>query len=67
MNVYMNKILFVATWACLACEDGETWLCYVSENDRSVHVMNFSDLPSDQRGLLFGDASFYLHTRYVFV
>ncbi|KAJ0175653.1 hypothetical protein K1T71_008812 [Dendrolimus kikuchii] len=41
---------------------GEDWLMYVDDNG-STHMMNFSYIPSDTRGILLGGADFYLYTR----
>lgn len=41
---------------------GDKWLLYRDES--GAHVMNFSTIPNDTSGLIFGDAYYYLYTRY---
>lgn len=45
-------------------EYGNEWILYVDDNG-TTHTMNFSSLPADTRGMIFGDAYFYLYTRYM--
>lgn len=69
---YLPKILYIkgGRGSALGQEAGpepgygSEWLLFVDERG-STHTMNFSSVPSDQRGMLFGDAYFHLYTRYV--
>ncbi|CAB3223697.1 unnamed protein product [Arctia plantaginis] len=40
---------------------GDEWLLYQDES--GTHIMNFTAIPNDTRGLIFGDAYYYLYTR----
>ncbi|XP_049868595.1 lipase member H [Pectinophora gossypiella] len=69
VNVFCFFVL--AAWAVVADdpyeneygdEYGVEWLYFVTDNATRI-VMNFSSLPADTRGLLFGEAYFTLYTR----
>ncbi|KAM3964284.1 pancreatic lipase-related protein 2 [Aphomia sociella] len=52
----------------IRCEDeygpgyGDEWLYFVDDNG-TTHVMNFTTLPKERSGLIYGKPRFYLHTR----
>ncbi|XP_075974882.1 pancreatic lipase-related protein 2-like [Anticarsia gemmatalis] len=43
-------------------EYGDEWILFY-DDEGNTHVMNFSTIPSDSRGMIFGDAYYYLYTR----
>ncbi|XP_047019694.1 lipase member H-like [Helicoverpa zea] len=43
-------------------EYGDEWI-YFYDDEGNTHTMNFSTLPQETRGMLFGEAYFYLYTR----
>lgn len=44
-------------------EYGNEWILFMDDNG-TTHTLNFTSLPSDARGMIFGDAYFFLYTRY---
>ncbi|KAG6453104.1 hypothetical protein O3G_MSEX007956 [Manduca sexta] len=41
---------------------GNEWIMFIDDKGMN-HTMDFSTLPTDDRGIMFGDAYFYLYTR----
>lgn len=45
-------------------EYGDEWMLFY-DDEGNTHTMNFSTLPQETRGMIFGDAYYYLYTRYL--
>ncbi|XP_031762852.2 pancreatic lipase-related protein 2-like [Galleria mellonella] len=62
MYVCTLKICEAENGSDYGSDYGDEWLYFVDDNG-TTHIMNFSSLPPERRGLIYGKPHFYLYTR----